>query len=161
MSDVAIKGGGDADVPDSPKTDGTSYSSDSSVESFQPLTPSSPERHPCKAYGRRPVELMEPVRPSYRRSLAVNGNKMVYPARCRSIRVVPAVCIAEFAQIRDPRHVVRILDTSSYKLMLTDLDYNRMRKVSRIAAAPDRDAQRRPPLARISMTCSGSFRGDV
>ncbi|KAH6932046.1 hypothetical protein HPB50_002598 [Hyalomma asiaticum] len=121
--------GASLEITSRPKTDGTSYGSDSSVDSFRPLTPSSPERHPRKAYGRRAMELVEPVRPSYHRSLAVYGNKVVYLARCRSIRIVPAVCLAEFFQIRDPRHVVRILDMCSHKLMLTDLDYNRMRKV--------------------------------
>ncbi|KAH6932881.1 hypothetical protein HPB50_010489 [Hyalomma asiaticum] len=144
MSDVAIKGCGHdvLDVLDSPKSDATSHGSDSSVHSLQPLTPSSSQRQPRKVYGRRPMEIVQPVLPSHLRSPGVYGSKMVHPARCHSKRVVLVVRLAELSQMRDPGHVVRILDICSHKLMLTDLDYNRMRKaqLSCIAGAPDRDA---------------------
>lgn len=126
MADVLTKGGGGDAVEqiDSPKTDG----SETSVESLQPLTPSSLKRHLRKAYGRRPMELVS----RYFRAifdLSAYANKAAFLARCRAMRVVPADYRVECPDIKNTRHVIRILDKCSYKLMLADLDYNRMRKV--------------------------------
>ncbi|KAL1424745.1 hypothetical protein MTO96_019890 [Rhipicephalus appendiculatus] len=127
MADMLTKGGGgDAveQIDSSPKTDG----SESSVESHQPLTPSSLKRHLRKTYGRRPMELVS----RYFRAifdLSAYANKAAFLARCRAMRVVPTDYRVDCPDIKNTRNVVRILDKCSYKLMLADLDYNRMRKV--------------------------------
>ncbi|XP_050051664.1 uncharacterized protein [Dermacentor andersoni] len=126
MADVLAKGGcGDTLEPiETSKTEG----SDISVDSQQQLSPSSLKRHLRKAYGRRPMELVS----RYFRAifdLAAYANKAAFLARCRATRVVPPDYRVECRDIKNTRHIVRILDKCSYKLMLADLDYNRMRKV--------------------------------
>ncbi|XP_075535737.1 uncharacterized protein LOC142571345 [Dermacentor variabilis] len=126
MADVLAKGGcGDTlDAVETSKTEG----SDISVDSQQQLSPSSLKRHLRKAYGRRPMELVS----RYFRAifdLAAYANKAAFLARCRATRVVPPDYRVECRDIKNTRHIVRILDKCSYKLMLADLDYNRMRKV--------------------------------
>ncbi|KAH7946407.1 hypothetical protein HPB49_024547 [Dermacentor silvarum] len=91
-------------------------------------SPSSLKRHLRKTYGRRPMELVN----RYFRSmfdLASYANNAAFLMRCRAMRVVPRVYRVECRDIKNTRHVVRILDECSYRLMLADLDYNRLRKV--------------------------------
>uniref|UniRef100_G3MMN1 Uncharacterized protein n=1 Tax=Amblyomma maculatum TaxID=34609 RepID=G3MMN1_AMBMU len=91
-------------------------------------SPSSLKRHLRKTYGRRPMELVN----RYFRSmfdLASYANNAAFLMRCRAMRVVPRVYRVDCRDIKNTRHVVRILDECSYRLMLADLDYNRLRKV--------------------------------
>ncbi|KAK8768410.1 uncharacterized protein LOC144135124 [Amblyomma americanum] len=91
-------------------------------------SPSSLKRHLRKTYGRRPMELVS----RYFRSmfdLALYANNAAFLMRCRAMRVVPRTYRVECRDINNTRHVVRILDECSYRLMLADLDYNRLRKV--------------------------------
>uniref|UniRef100_A0A1E1WZW5 Putative reverse transcriptase n=1 Tax=Amblyomma aureolatum TaxID=187763 RepID=A0A1E1WZW5_9ACAR len=100
--------------------------SDTSANKQQ--SPSSLKRHLRKTYGRRPMELVN----RYFRSmfdLASYANNAAFLMRCRAMRVVPRVYRVECRDIKNTRHVVRILDECSYRLMLADLDYNRLRKV--------------------------------
>ncbi|KAH6948801.1 hypothetical protein HPB50_026384 [Hyalomma asiaticum] len=125
MSDVPLKGGGGAlGVRDSLKAD---RSDSSSVDSFEPLMPSSLKSQILRDYGRRPVKLVT----RYFRGVldfSAHANKAVFLDRCRSKTVVPAEYRVECPAIKNTSNVVRILDMCSYKLMLADLDYNRIRK---------------------------------
>lgn len=96
--------------------------------SKQHVSPSSLKRHLRKTYGRRPMELVN----RYFRSmfdLAAYANNAAFLMRCRAMRVVPKAYRVDCQEIKNTRHVVRILDECSYRLMLADLDYNRLRKV--------------------------------
>ncbi|KAH9360555.1 uncharacterized protein LOC144167232 [Haemaphysalis longicornis] len=61
--------------------------------------------------------------------LATHANNAAFLIRCRAIRIVPRPYRVECDAIKNTRHVDRILDECSYRLMLADLDYNRLRKV--------------------------------
>ncbi|KAH6948804.1 hypothetical protein HPB50_026387 [Hyalomma asiaticum] len=125
MSDVAVKGCGDAlEVSDVLEADG---SDSSSVDSLEPLIPSSLERQILRDYGRRPVEIVI----CYFRGVldfSAYANKAAFLGRCRSKRVVPVQYRVECPDIKNTHNIVRILDICSYKLMVADLDYNRIRK---------------------------------
>lgn len=100
----------------------------SETSANQQQSPSSLKRHLRKTYGRRPMELVN----RYFRSmfdLASYANNSAFLMRCRAMRVVPRVYRVECRDIKNTRHVLRILDECSYRLMLADLDYNRLRKV--------------------------------
>ncbi|KAH7977369.1 hypothetical protein HPB49_001095 [Dermacentor silvarum] len=127
MVDVQAKGGC-GDTLEQQAELSKAESSDASVDSQQALSPTSLKRHLRKAYGRRPMELVS----RYFRAifdLAAFANKAAFLARCRATRVVPPDYRVECREIKNTRHIVRILDKCSYKLMLADLEYNRMRKV--------------------------------
>lgn len=102
--------------------------SESSGSQKQHVSPSSLKRHLRKTYGRRPMELVN----RYFRSmfdLAAYANNAAFLMRCRAMRIVPKAYRVDCGEIKNTRHVVRILDECSYRLMLADLDYNRLRKV--------------------------------
>lgn len=108
--------------------DKTEMSDTSSAKQQSHSSPSSLKRHLRKTYGRRPMELVN----RYFRSmfdLASFANNAAFLMRCRAMRVVPRAYRVECRDIKNTRHVVRILDECSYRLMLADLDYNRLRKV--------------------------------
>lgn len=125
MSDVATKGGGDASEDlDALKGDG---GDSSRVDSLESLVPSSLKRQLLRHYGRRPVEIVS----WYLRTtldLSAYANKVAFLDRCRSKSVVPAEYRVECPDIKKNGNVVRLLDKCSYKLMLVDLDYNRLGK---------------------------------
>ncbi|XP_064469402.1 uncharacterized protein LOC135384110 [Ornithodoros turicata] len=101
---------------------------DMSETASKHVSPSSLKRHLRKTYGRRPMELVN----RYFRSmfdLAAYANNSAFLMRCRAMRVVPKVYRVDCRDIKNTRHVIRILDECSYRLMLADLDYNRLRKV--------------------------------
>ncbi|EEC00726.1 reverse transcriptase, putative [Ixodes scapularis] len=103
-------------------------SESSGSNSKQHVSPSSLKRYLRKTYGRRPMELVN----RYFRSmfdLASYANNAAFLMRCRAMRVVPRAYRVDCREIKNSRHVVRILDECSYRLMLADLDYNRLRKV--------------------------------
>ncbi|KAH6946933.1 hypothetical protein HPB50_016179 [Hyalomma asiaticum] len=107
------------------KADGSDSSSD---DSFGPFTLSLLKRELRKDYGRRAVELVcRYFRAIY--NLSAYANKIAFLKRCRFMGVVPVEYRVECPDIKNTRNVVRILDTCSYKLMLADLKYSRMRKV--------------------------------
>lgn len=102
--------------------------SESSGSHKQQVSPSSLKRRLRKTYGRRPMELVN----RYFRSmfdLAEYANNAAFLMRCRAMRIVPKAYRVDCREIKNTRHVVRILDECSYRLMLADLDYNRLRKV--------------------------------
>ncbi|XP_077544513.1 uncharacterized protein LOC144156653 [Haemaphysalis longicornis] len=61
--------------------------------------------------------------------LATHSNNAAFLMRCRAMRIVPRPYRIECDAIKNTRHVDRILDECSYRLMLSDLNYNRLRKV--------------------------------
>lgn len=110
------------------KTDMSETSANKQQQQQSHSSPSSLKRHLRKTYGRRPMEMVN----RYFRSmfdLASYANNAAFLMRCRAMRVVPRVYRVDCRDIKNTRHVVRILDECSYRLMLADLDYNRLRKV--------------------------------
>ncbi|XP_075748063.1 uncharacterized protein LOC142813982 [Rhipicephalus microplus] len=111
------------------KTEMSETSSNKQQPQQQPhASPSSLKRHLRKTYGRRPMEMVN----RYFRSmfdLASYANNAAFLMRCRAMRVVPRAYRVECRGIKNTRHVMRVLDECSYRLMLADLDYNRLRKV--------------------------------
>ncbi|XP_077562797.1 uncharacterized protein LOC144178663 [Haemaphysalis longicornis] len=125
MLDESAKGAGD--TLESSMLDKTELN-DSSAKQPPHVSPSSLKRHLRKTYGRRPMELVN----RYFRSmfdLASYANNAAFLMRCRAMRIVPRAYRVDCRDIKNTRHVVRILDECSYRLMLADLDYNRLRKV--------------------------------
>ncbi|XP_077557123.1 uncharacterized protein LOC144171925 [Haemaphysalis longicornis] len=97
------------------------------------MSPSSLKRRLRTTYGRRTMVLVD----RYFRSmsdLATYTSNAAFLVRCRAMGVVPREYRVECRDIKYTRHVVRILDECSYRLMLAHLDYNRLRKaqVSRL-----------------------------
>ncbi|XP_077559198.1 uncharacterized protein LOC144174390 [Haemaphysalis longicornis] len=78
-----------------------------------------------KIYGRRSTELVK----SYFRCMYELATHANFLMRCRAMRMVRRPYRVECDAIKNTRHVDRILDECSYRLMLADLDYNRLRKV--------------------------------
>ncbi|XP_077557124.1 uncharacterized protein LOC144171941 [Haemaphysalis longicornis] len=66
--------------------------------------------------------------------LAVFSSNATFLVRCRALGVVPREYRVDCRDIKYTHHVVRILDECSFRLMLADLDYNRLRRaqVSRL-----------------------------
>ncbi|KAH9361810.1 hypothetical protein HPB48_003781 [Haemaphysalis longicornis] len=92
------------------------------------LSRSTLKRHLRRTYGRRPMELVK----RYFRSMFDLADYASYAAfllRCRDMRIVPRCYRVECPDIKYTRHVLRILDECSYRLMLADLDYHRLRKL--------------------------------
>ncbi|XP_077547766.1 uncharacterized protein LOC144160012 [Haemaphysalis longicornis] len=92
------------------------------------LSRSTLKRHLRRTYGRRPMELVK----RYFRSMFDLADYASYAAfllRCRDMRIVPRCYRVECPGIKYTRHVLRILDECSYRLMLADLDYHRLRKL--------------------------------
>ncbi|XP_077543385.1 uncharacterized protein LOC144155666 [Haemaphysalis longicornis] len=80
-----------------------------------------------KTSGRRSTELVN----IYCRSmwdLATHANNAALLMRCRAMRIVPRRYRVKCDAIKNTRQVDRILDECSYRLMLADLDYSRLRK---------------------------------
>ncbi|XP_077504900.1 uncharacterized protein LOC144114804 [Amblyomma americanum] len=101
---------------------------DQELELPMPSSPTSLKRHLRKAYGRRPMELVS----RYFRSLhdlATFANNETFLSRCRDLQMVPPAYRVECRGIKNTQHVIRILDKCSYRLMLADLEYNKVRKV--------------------------------
>lgn len=97
------------------------------------LRPSTLKWHLRMIYGRR---LMVQVTRYFRSmsDLATYTSKVAFLGRCRAFGIVPREYRVECHDIKYTTHVTRILDEFSYRLMIADLDYHRMRKaqVSRV-----------------------------
>ncbi|KAH9360481.1 hypothetical protein HPB48_009656 [Haemaphysalis longicornis] len=100
---------------------------DSSAEPPEktPLSASTLNWQQRKIYGRRSTELVK----SYFRCMYELATHANFLMRCRAMRMVRRPYRVECDAIKNTRHVDRILDECSYRLMLADLDYNRLRKV--------------------------------
>ncbi|KAH8034469.1 hypothetical protein MRX96_003284 [Rhipicephalus microplus] len=86
------------------------------------------KRHLRKTYGDRSSEMVS----RYFRSmldLASYDNHTTFLMRCRTKQVVPHAYRIYCNNVKSTKQVVRILDEYTHKLMLSDLTYNRLRKV--------------------------------
>lgn len=91
------------------------------------MTASTLNRPLRKVSGHRSTELVN----IYCRSmwdLATHTNNAAFLMRCRAMRIVPWPYRVECVSIKNTYHVDRILNGCSYRLLLADLDYSRLRK---------------------------------
>ncbi|XP_077544512.1 uncharacterized protein LOC144156637 [Haemaphysalis longicornis] len=96
-----------------------------------------PEKHPEKSVtldrqlrktgGRRSRELVN-IYCHFNWDLATHANNAAFLMRCRAMSMVPRPYRVQCDAIKNTRHVDGILDECSYRLMLADLEYNRLRK---------------------------------
>ncbi|KAK8779304.1 hypothetical protein V5799_019355 [Amblyomma americanum] len=86
------------------------------------------KRHVRKTYGPRPMKLVS----RYFRcitNVAVYAGRAAFLELCRLKPVMPQVYRVEYLGIKDVHHVIRIPDRCSYRLMMDDDKYVRMRRM--------------------------------
>ncbi|XP_077547956.1 uncharacterized protein LOC144160574 [Haemaphysalis longicornis] len=135
MMDECDKVSGDS--PETSKRDNTEPSGSSAKLPQEPhLSRTSLKRHLRKTYGQR---LLERVKRYFRCMLdhAAYASNAVFLMRCRAMRILPRDYRVECRDIKNTNHVVRILDECSYRLMLADLHYNKLRK-AQVSSLMDR-----------------------